>query len=649
MESIKKKYLTNTSSQEAKNLIIKQSQEINDILIRKYPDFFGEAQKASWYDKGNVHSGQMGALLDIIQYGTPDQRKYFIEMMNSAENGESGKALKLYEQYFIGTSIGNNIIAFFENSGLVSFLNKMILNELSNHEKSGNMENSSIYEIINKSPYGKNVAQNFLRSIPKEHLSVFLSKLSEIETMCSNNDDNGLIQMIDELDVDLIYKEQFFEALNKIRSLGSEKNRKNDMVFYYGIEQYYFAQINVGKEKEELKENKTGGLHFLVLETSFPNLKKTVLQEKNNKLNYLIEKCVKEDGKIAINSKEFKKQLLEIFKGSEIGNKLENKTLTTKEALAIVADAAKEGTKQTRTSLKSIDTTFDEERLSQLKKEDKEKLQILLNSDVNIDVKIDALRKYGITSKKFENEEEKVSFLQSLQKYIKLQTASNFTESILTDKTKLAAFETYWNGGSVEVFNKIIEKRDQEIQQAKQEEKTSNRAYEFNQIDFSKTPFHEIIPTKSGDISFSIRKDSENTSTVLYKGMEISGIETRNLSEVPEMIQFIRDTGLDIFGSHISDILAIMNNGQTKKGGKEQINLKDGLGSNEKHIILKSMADILMPETDTSNKEKLEENFKNIQRSGGILEYLRQNKKEYITVDNSININAFKNSLKGTV
>ncbi|NCP76897.1 hypothetical protein GW830_02020 [bacterium] len=59
--------------------------------------------------------------------------------------------------------------------------------------------------------------------------------------------------------------------------------------------------------------------------------------------------------------------------------------------------------------------------------------------------------------------------------------------------------------------------------------------------------------------------------------MEISGIKTRNLSEVPEMIQFIRDTGLDIFGSHISDIFTIINNRQSKKGGEEQINLKDGL------------------------------------------------------------------------
>ncbi|NCP76899.1 hypothetical protein GW830_02030 [bacterium] len=56
----------------------------------------------------------------------------------------------------------------------------------------------------------------------------------------------------------------------------------------------------------------------------------------------MIEKCVKEDGKIAINSKEFKKQLLEIFKGSEIGTRLENNNLSGKEALKIVVEAAKE-------------------------------------------------------------------------------------------------------------------------------------------------------------------------------------------------------------------------------------------------------------------------------------------------------------------
>ncbi|NDK19768.1 hypothetical protein GW819_02930 [Candidatus Gracilibacteria bacterium] len=656
LTAIEKEYSKNIESNEAAQIMMKQSQEINTILIRKYPDFFGKIQKAIWYDQGNAYSGQISTLLDIIQHGTFHQKKYFIEMMESAENGESEKALKLYEQHFIGTKVGNEIITLFENSKLKLSLEQRVLNLFDAHAKSGELKKSVIYNIIEMYSGGKGVAQSFLRNIPKSNLDTLFSLLPEIEISCSRGNKESLIQRIDTLDIDILYKESFFDALNKIRSLGSEKDRKNDMVFYYGIEQYYFAQINVGKEKEELKENKTGGLHFLVLETSFPNLKKTALQEKNNKLNYLIEKCVKEDGKIAINSKEFKKQLLEIFKGSEIGTRLENNNLSGKEALKIVVEAAKEGVKQTRTSLKSIDPTFNEEKLTQLKKEDKEKLQILLNSDAKSDVKIDVLRKYGITSKEFKNEEEKMAFLQSLQKDIKLQTASSFTESILTDKTKLAAFETYWNGGSVEVFNKAIENREQEIQQekalqessSKQGEKSNNRTYEFNQIDFSKTPFHEIISTKVGDISFSVRKDSEDTSTVLYKGMEISGIKTRNLSEVPEMIQFIRDTGLDIFGSHISDIFTIINNRQSKKGGEEQINLKDGLGSNEKHIILKSMADILIPGIDTSNKEKLEENFKNIQRNGGMLEYLLQNKKEYITMDNSININAFKNSLKKT-
>ncbi|NCP76898.1 hypothetical protein GW830_02025 [bacterium] len=68
-----------------------------------------------------------------------------------------------------------------------------------------------------------------------------------------------------------------------------------------------------------------------------------------------------------------------------------------------------------------------------------------------------------------------MAFLQSLQKDIKLQTASSFTESILTDKTKLAAFETYWNGGSVEVFNKAIENREQEIQQEKALQESSSK------------------------------------------------------------------------------------------------------------------------------------------------------------------------------
>ncbi len=57
-------------------------------------------------------------------------------MMESAENGESEKALKLYEQHFIGTKVGNEIITLFENSKLKLSLEQRVLNLFDAHAKS---------------------------------------------------------------------------------------------------------------------------------------------------------------------------------------------------------------------------------------------------------------------------------------------------------------------------------------------------------------------------------------------------------------------------------------------------------------------------------------------------------------------------------
>jgi len=66
---------------------------------------------------------------------------------------------------------------------------------------------------------GKGVAQSFLRNIPKSNLDTLFSLLPEIEISCSRWNKESLIQRIDTLDIDILYKESFFDALNKIRSL----------------------------------------------------------------------------------------------------------------------------------------------------------------------------------------------------------------------------------------------------------------------------------------------------------------------------------------------------------------------------------------------------------------------------------------------
>lgn len=94
---------------------------LNDILIREYP-IFKEAQNKNWYDEnhGKFDFNKIATLLDIEKYGTSEQKKHFIEMMNGTEERKTEKAIELYEKYFIGTDIGNKISWHFKDSSLVT-------------------------------------------------------------------------------------------------------------------------------------------------------------------------------------------------------------------------------------------------------------------------------------------------------------------------------------------------------------------------------------------------------------------------------------------------------------------------------------------------------------------------------------------------
>lgn len=108
---------------------------LNGILAREYPDFFGEAQKTKWYNDGGIDIERTILLLDIVKYRPPERQKHFIDMMDGLENGNTDHALGLYQEYFIGTEIGREILIRFEQSGLQFYLTKDTLKTLEKYKQ----------------------------------------------------------------------------------------------------------------------------------------------------------------------------------------------------------------------------------------------------------------------------------------------------------------------------------------------------------------------------------------------------------------------------------------------------------------------------------------------------------------------------------
>ena len=121
--------------------------------------------------------------------------------------------------------------------------------------------------------------------------------------------------------------------------------------------------------------------------------------------------------------------------------------------------------------------------------------------------------------------EDKENYIRLVQKYHQEDITAKFIQSTLADEKKLALFEKYWSGEiKITELNAEIEKRDEEIQQTRQEKTNetkmdSAKTYDFNKIknDFSRIPDNTVLPTKIDNISFTVRKDPNGTATVSYK------------------------------------------------------------------------------------------------------------------------------------
>lgn len=656
----------------AKILFFKQVAEILILLTERYPDFFWKTKIAQWHtDDSPVSSREISTILDIIKYGTVEQKWYFMKMMESAKNGNTEDAVELYENHFSWTSIGQAILRHFNDSPLMFSLDKRILKTIDKNKWTEEVKKGSILDIIKNTPQWNRIATGILSNIPQKHLDTFFSLLSEIEEYCSRGDLEVLKRKIDTYtNIDVVYKDQFFTALKLLSPLSidmdksfKEKATKN-MEFYTEMEWYFWKETGVKEEQKGLLENKDTSLHFTIINDSFPNVKKEVLQEKNRKLERLLNNFI-DKGKIIVESGNFKKELLEIFRGSEIGKRLESDTMNPKEMLGYLLTASKEQTEQTKKQLAISDPSFSDKNLDRLHREKPEeyaKLLTLLNGTESTDTKMRALRSYGITTNTSMQPEEQERYIKDILQSVKSEHTGKYIASNLADDKKLELFEQYWTGKmEMAELNAEIEKRDEEIQQTRQEKTNETRmdsakTYDFNKIkdDFSRIPDNTVLPTKIGDISFTVRKDPNGTATVSYKWLEISGIDAKNsetandnLNKAAETVRFLEKTGLDIFGSHIPDLLASIKNEQQNNVGETAIKLKDGLSIEEKQIFLRYIGKIIFPK-NPETPEKTEDTFSIIEKNGGLLRYLHTNKPEYVQFDDSLNIFAIKEAIKNT-
>lgn len=74
-----------------------------------------------------------------------------------------------------------------------------------------------MYDSMSRSSEGEEIAQILFGNIPKYDLETFLSILPEIERLCSIKNTEALKKKIDGLEINTLYKAQFFYGLAGIR------------------------------------------------------------------------------------------------------------------------------------------------------------------------------------------------------------------------------------------------------------------------------------------------------------------------------------------------------------------------------------------------------------------------------------------------
>ena len=156
---------------------------------------------------------------------------------------------------------------------------------------------------------------------------------------------------------------------------------------------------------------------------------------------------------------------------------------------------------------------------------------------------------------------------------------------------------------------------------------------------------------------FKIRKDTnKGESTVLWNGMEISGVNMsdtksmkENINQAMDSMRFLKENGLQVFGEKIPAIIDAVNN-RPERNGKERINLSDGINPEEQKELLETIGQVFGIETSQKELDSLKKDFHTASlQSGGLLRRLQQKgyaKDDFI--DTFTITNAIAKSIKQT-
>lgn len=669
--------INNTPQNEVRELMenTKFINTLNTILAKEYPDFFGQAQGKEWYTKDGISFSKLRVMLDILKYRPEERTDDFLKMMNGPKEGKMEESLRIYENYFIWTEIGLEIMSSFKNSRFVSDLKNRTRETLAQFNKNQDKGTERTHSIIDVTGDDMTMLMENFSKIPERDLKALLSRLPVIETFCLENDEKGLKENMDNIDIDEQYKSLFFAELTKL-SVSWDIQR---VKFYANLSIDYYKENNAKNERDIIRGDTINneGINWhrkpdkekrftIISKENFPGLDDEVLESKNERLWNLLNKTIDPNGWYQISSKALKEELLEIFKWSPLEKRLSGAN-GGKQALEILASVAEQEKRSTNKEMKAIENTFDSKKIEELQKNDPEgysALKKLLESNQSIDVKIDALEKYGIISGNTIKPEDKERFITLAKQSFTSQMQSQIIRSTLDDKVKLQAFESYWRGDikSPEELNAKIAERDKEIKQAedsKQGKETQihpMKSYDNLQsfgTDFSKIPDGRIITYKDGESDIYIKKDSKNEISIFAGGVPIRGIKITNetdpkadITKAMDSVQFIKDCGLDIFGTSLPKMIDIINNKQKGKW-ERKIDLADGLnpGGEEERILLQYIAK--MVDIDAALPiENLRREFSEMRNGHGLLPRL-QKKPGYVTA-NSLNMTTILGDLEKT-
>lgn len=575
---------------------------LNRILASEYPYLFGEAVKAPWYTDGGPSLDKISTMLDIIKYRPPERQKDFIAMMN----GET----ELFEQYFIGTEIGNQISVCFKDSPLIANRRDAVSKALNNSELKWGSKKWGLYDLIRDDLLSRSAIQEQFSEIPLQELDTLLSLLPDIEAQCPNGNIKTVIKAIDpENKIDPTYKEKFFHGLMILWACKNDKYAQASANFYGKIEKHFYEKVDVSNEKRDIELKKKNESYEVII-NSFPGKSREFLDKKNAELSRFLDKFIDNTGNIAVTGREFKNTLLQIFKDSPLEWSLRNEK-DGKAALEIVSGGLHARTRMIREQLQGIDSSFDPEKLSRLQKDDPlgyAKLKGIFISSKNHELKLQTLQKYSLAPKQFASPEQETLFVEQAWALLIAEAKSQVIESIQTDKTKGDLFGALWRGEiKTEDFNTQIEKLDQEIQRegvtkktvgAEPEKGSKNTGgiLDVSQMQDGQTEQFYLgggRETAVWGLPVSVTKMDAFISVKIGDQKEAILTEN-NYPAYMESLEFLQDTWLGYLARNLSPIAIRDMFEATSVAGKTTVNNQDGsFGPDEQRLFLRNIARLL--------------------------------------------------------